>query len=624
MPFLRDDLLQPIPGPDPKGENLKYSGITAKIQEALAEESDDSPQGEWSYTRKKADLVTAMKLAGDALAKKSKDLQMAAFLAEAAIGREGLAVVPECLQLLLDLQTQFWDNLYPELEDGNPVFRRVPQEKFAAAGDLLLRRVPLTKKGVERVPLTKMGLDWYRYKESRSVGYPAEGDNEEKKAIREAAMADGKITAEEFDKAFESTPKKFYVEMSGHIESAQASLAALESFCNEKYKSKEHGDVSPSFGKLHKVLADLQETVGVLLRKKRENEPDEAPPQQAEAPPTEESESEVVGTTSSDGAPRPAPQLALQVGQPASPEDAIAIIGRMAAFLRQAQPASVVPYLLTRSLRWGELRSAGDAPDQSLLVAPSSEVRQNLKRLYVENQWDELLECAETAVASPCGRAWLDLHRYAWQACQERSYYTVATAIGSELKALLADFPALPDWELNDGTPVANSETKNWLHTNVAPPAENKPAREIQIMALETPAATEGSNGTNAVDPFETAMQLAKSGQLGRAMEVLRSQSAMDGSGRERFLRQLQVSQLCLSTGNPSIAHPILNDLYAEIERRKLMDWERTSFIVQPLALLLQCIDQTSHDQQQRSQIYNLLCRLEPAMALQLQNSGRG
>jgi len=43
---LRDDLLAPIPGAKPSGENLRYAPVYDKIKEARRED-DDAPQGEW-------------------------------------------------------------------------------------------------------------------------------------------------------------------------------------------------------------------------------------------------------------------------------------------------------------------------------------------------------------------------------------------------------------------------------------------------------------------------------------------------------------------------------------------------------------------------------------------------
>lgn len=601
MPLLRDDLLAPLSGGS-KGENLRNAPVYDKIKEARLEDEDDAPQGEWQRQRKKADFATVLKLAGDALANKSKDLQLAVWLSEAVIRREGFAALPECIKLLHDLQDRFWDVLYPELDDGSPDFRATPQEWFSARCDYLLRRVPLTKKG----------LDWLRYKESRTVGYEeSSGNDDEKKAKREEAIAEGKITGEEFDEAFDDTPKKFYGSAHADLEAAQAALAALESFCEEKY-----GNVAPNFSKLRNILEEIKQTVGILLRKKRELEPDELPALEAQSVAAEETASDVSPAT--DRPPSVTSPAFLQVANPGNQEEAFAMVGRLAEHLRKQDSSAVSPYLMTRAVRWGELRSAGDDPDPALLAAPSSELRQTLKRLYVENKWPELLACVEAAVITPCGRAWLDPHRYAWHACNELGFSAAAKAICSGVKALLADFPSLSSWVLTDDTLVANTETKTWLEEYVVGPPQGETG--AQIVQLAAPSSAEShENGT--VDPFEVAKQLAQNGRLLEAMDILTRQHSHEKSGRERFLRQIQISQLCLSTGKSAVAYPILQDLFSEIKTRALLDWESTSFVVYPLTLLVQCIDQTGQDAQERSQIYNLLCRLEPSVALQLQRS---
>ena len=43
---LRDDILNPIPGDNPSGENLRYAPVYDKIKEARRQD-DDAPQGQW-------------------------------------------------------------------------------------------------------------------------------------------------------------------------------------------------------------------------------------------------------------------------------------------------------------------------------------------------------------------------------------------------------------------------------------------------------------------------------------------------------------------------------------------------------------------------------------------------
>src|SRR5256885_16134154 len=86
---LKEDLLQPIPGSNPAGTNLRYDPIYDKIKEARREE-DDVEQADWKRARKAADWPPVTTLATDALATKSQALQSAAGLTEALLNKEAL------------------------------------------------------------------------------------------------------------------------------------------------------------------------------------------------------------------------------------------------------------------------------------------------------------------------------------------------------------------------------------------------------------------------------------------------------------------------------------------------------------------------------------------------------
>src|ERR1051325_266281 len=77
-------LLTPLPGENPVGENLLYSGLHDEIREARRAE-DDLPQGDWQRTPKTAQWPKVVELATGALANKSKDLQIGAWLSEALV-----------------------------------------------------------------------------------------------------------------------------------------------------------------------------------------------------------------------------------------------------------------------------------------------------------------------------------------------------------------------------------------------------------------------------------------------------------------------------------------------------------------------------------------------------------
>ena len=171
---LREDLLTPIAGENTSGANLYYDNLFEQIKEARREDEDDLPEGEWERSqKKKADHRAVIKLAGEALAKKSKDLRLAAWLLESQLRVEGLPVLAPGIEMLRTLQETFWPTLYPQIEEG---------------GDLELRMIAvesaskLIASAARKIPLTRSGLGLEDYLESRLVGYEKRRDLERKAA----------------------------------------------------------------------------------------------------------------------------------------------------------------------------------------------------------------------------------------------------------------------------------------------------------------------------------------------------------------------------------------------------------------------------------------------------------
>ena len=130
--------------------------------------------------------------------------------------------------------------------------------------------------------------------------------------------------------------------------------------------------------------------------------------------------------------------------EPTDWDDAISRIQVCAQFLQKDRPSSPVAYLLQASLRLGEMREQGSYASYDFLVSPSTETRQNLKRLASESNWEELLNAAVAAAGEPCGRAWLDVHRYVWRASYEAGHSAISFSVIATLQALLKDIPELP------------------------------------------------------------------------------------------------------------------------------------------------------------------------------------
>lgn len=605
---LRDDLLNPIPGENPSGQSLRYDRVYDQIKEARSEDDETLPVGDWERGRKKADFVLVVKVAGEALATKSKDLQLAAWLTEALFAREGFAVLTPCLRLILQLQEIFWDTIYPEIDEGDVTLRAAPIEWMSSRMAALVRKAPLTRNG----------FNYFQYRESRAIGYEADAaSSDAKQQARQQAVQDGKLTAEEFDNGFAATSKSFYVDLEASLEASKTALVELDQFNESKY-----GIDGPNLAKLKTATDEIKQVVSQLLNQKRKTEPDVlAAPPEVEEPPALPDAAEVLAVQSEapvDRVPEakpPARAPGTQTLEPHDESDAAARILACAKFYREQSAYSSIPYLLCTAVRWGELRSEGNAPSLEFMVAPSTESRQKLKRLINESSWDELIGSSLEALASPCGRVWLDVHRYIWHAGQQSGYSAIVAAVAGSLRSILQEFPELPTWIMNDDTPVANRETQRWLEEEILPKPEPIAVVEPEpsFVLPDEPAERRLEDSPTV---FDLAMNLLHQGDARHAVEMVMRDAAQQPSGRLRFLRRTEVAQLCLAAGQDAVAYPVLKDLAEEIERRGLENWENSEVLAKPLCLFLQCLEHRENADVDREEIFSRLCRIDPTAAI--------
>ena len=613
---LRNDLLNPISADNPTGKNLRYDPLYDKIKEARREDKD-VPQGDWQIERKLADWPLTIKLTSDALATKTKDLQLAVWLTQALLRREGVASFREGLDLISKLLEMYWEGIYPEPEDGDLEPRVAPLEWLATESEREPGR-PIT--AIKFMPMTRGGLTFVQFIETREVGTEEAADGYEKQQARAGKIADGKTPPEVFDKAFDETPKAFYVDLEQTFDGTLESLSHLSKLCDDKF-----GDVSPSFSELQKVIEEIRQTVHVLLVRKREKEPD------ASAPPTEESPAEAGedavgqpgplphGHGSVDGVVRPAAKTATAPASlaplPGSWEDAVARVVSAAKFMRQQDPYNPAPYLMVRGLRWGELRASGTGIDPAQLAAPPPEIRQSLKRAVLDANWVDALETAETAMGMECGRGWLDLQRYVVRACQELGgyYERVRRTVIAELGTLLESYPQLPGMTMMDDLPTANAETLAWIQRQVLPHPATKGGQS------EEAAAAAGAGSALVPRAFELAMQAARSGRPEVSIELLTRETAQEPSGRGRFQRKVQLARLCQGAGNDAIAVSMLQQAAAEIEEKKLEEWESREMLAYALGLYYRCLVKSDGSTEERDRVYTWICRLDPLEAMKLE-----
>src|SRR5579884_1086783 len=247
MPISIADLLQPISPDQPSGADVRYAPITEEIKEARRSE-DAAAQGVWKREVKTADYARVITLARDTLAKKSKDLQIAGWLAEGLLARESFPGLQQGLQLIHGLLENFWDTVWPMIDED---------------GDLEMRATPLRWVGsqltvlVRSAPISQSGISWLRYKESRTVPSEEEaGINPEKAQLRQELIEDGRLTPEEWAEAYNGSSIGWYQKVYDDATRVLDTLGALSTFCDERF-----ADDPPDFGPLRTALEEVGQTV---------------------------------------------------------------------------------------------------------------------------------------------------------------------------------------------------------------------------------------------------------------------------------------------------------------------------------------------------------------------------
>jgi type VI secretion system protein ImpA len=584
MPLQTTELLQPIAAAKPGGEDIRYDPIFDQIKQARIEE-DDLPTGDWARERKTADYGLVVKLATEILSKRSKDLQVAAWLTEAMLKREGFPGLKSGLDLLSSLLSDLWDHLYPAVEDDDLEYRAAPLDWV---GQYLV--VP-----VRLVPVDHSGHTIQQFRESRSVGYEKDAETTEQYEARQQAVESGRLTAEAFDDAFAATPKAWYKQLVAEMDATLAALEALDKVARDKF-----GSSAPRLSPLRDAILDVRQIAGQLLAKKLELEPD----------PVVVEEAPSIYAESGRAAAAAAPVSIV----PKTRSDAEMQIAVAARFLRSQNPADPAPYLLLRGFRWGELRGGSGEVDPKLLAAPPTEMRAKLRGLLLDRRWPELLEAGEEVMATPFGRGWLDLQRYVLTACAGLGgdYEQVGRTIQGALLALLRAVPHLPTLVMMDDTPTANAETLAWLRElNLTGSDESGAA----MPATRIPGVDGRSSGQGV---YLRAMEKVRSGEPEQGIELLINQALQERSARERFLRRAEAAQIMVDIGRDAIALPILEDLLRDIDKHGLEGWEAGETVALPMGLLFRCMRRSTGDTPETQGLYLRICRLDPMQAMEI------
>jgi type VI secretion system protein ImpA len=332
-PVLHAALLAPISPEQPSGVSLRYDPLYREVETARRFDDVNLPQGIWEQTLKRAEWPLVERLCREALATRSKDMQLAAWLAEAWVYLRGMEGLSDGAHLLRGLAEQFWDDVHPQMEDGDIEFRQAPSEWFARNLHLALLSVPLAAGRSAAGQAWTLG-EWETV--LRNELHAAQAAKGMRGRDKGAAPPE-QITRSHFVAAAAATPASFYLALQAEIEDAALALDRL----GESLRAR-LGVAAPNFGA---IAERLELCYGALqeLGRIQQGQDDE------------ESEADMADMTDmadieAHDAQSYGPRSAIR-----SRDDAYRALDEAADYLLRTEPHSPAPYLVKRAVGWGKM-----------------------------------------------------------------------------------------------------------------------------------------------------------------------------------------------------------------------------------------------------------------------------
>ena len=313
-------LLSPCKGSNPSGSLLRYTETYDLIQDARSStDPSDLPEGVWALDEKKSDWLQVEQLCTDALANKTKDLQIAAWLTEAWMSMKGLEGLSEGLFLVDALSKNFWPTLYP-MDSQDEEFRLAPYEWLDKQMATNLLKLPVI------FPKNSLGLPYFfgDWIDAQHFDLLSQKQKDPKQFLESLK----KPTLQQVMSSVQQTPASFYEALEFQIQNVKNGLKQIEETTRQKA-----GKECVVFYDLPRQLNQLSRQVSVW--KKMVQNP--------LSPSSKTTALEDPDFLEKDDAPTES----LRTRQ-----DAYRLLRNITDFLQNHDPHSPTPYVLRQILSW--------------------------------------------------------------------------------------------------------------------------------------------------------------------------------------------------------------------------------------------------------------------------------
>ena len=241
----------------------------------------------------------------------------------------------------------------------------------------------------------------------------------------------------------------------------------------------------------------------------------------------------------------------------------------LAVYLREQPLGWLAAHRLMKSLRWDTVHQAPpqEENNHTRLTPPRGDYRAQLKRLYLQQNWAELIDQVERIYAEGVNHFWLDLQWYLYQALskQPAPQNGWGDITKRDLGMFLERLPGLEVLCWSDGSPFADETTREWIVQHVS---GNRPQPWLPV----TSVAAAADNG-DVLSLEGEAIAQADSDGVDHALAWLAARPGIH-TGRQRWLLRLLMARVAEQYGKSDLAVHLLGELDATAQRQALGEWE--------------------------------------------------
>lgn len=260
-----------------------------------------------------------------------------------------------------------------------------------------------------------------------------------------------------------------------------------------------------------------------------------------------------------------AAQIAPELSRITSGQDLLAQARTLATYLRDRPEGWFAAHRMMKNLRHDTLQNipAPDAAGKTRIEPPRADERAQLKRLYLQKGWTEILERADSAFSRGANHLWLDLQWYIHQALLKSGNDVLADIIVADLRGFLRRLSGLETLAFNDGTPFADEVTLNWINTQVLDDLQGW---------QDNPVTAPGMPDSDILILEPEMLERADSDGLEAALNWIQTRPGMT-SVQDQWLMRLLMARVAEQKGRNELALHLLGELESVTQSITLTQW---------------------------------------------------